>query len=132
MEVTSHWNDGGDEDVVCHFRRYDQNQDQLGLDVSSSGNSGFGSTTNNTEAVVNNSQYAYYLEVAIPGESNGHGLYDFHYATIEYEYQTSGAVGGFWISVDKFGLLVPYLISAITVILVASISVAYVKYRKKQ
>jgi len=131
-EVTSYWNDGGVEDVMCRLRRYDQIQDQIVLDISSSGNAGFGSTTNNTDAVVNNSQYAYYLEVAIPGESNGHGLYDFHYATIEYEYQTSGGVGGFWIPVDKFSLLAPYVISAITIILAVSVSVASIKYRKKQ
>ena len=42
-----------------------------------------------------------------------------------------GEVGGFWIPVDKFSLLVPYIISAITMILAVSISVAIIKYRKK-
>jgi len=41
-------------------------------------------------------------------------------------------VGGFWLPVDKFSLLAPYIISAMTIILVVSISVAYIKYRKKQ
>jgi len=40
-------------------------------------------------------------------------------------------VGGIWIPVNKISLLAPYVISTITIILVASISVAYIKYRKK-
>jgi len=42
------------------------------------------------------------------------------------------SVGGFYISVDKFSLLAPYLALVSTIILAVSISVAYIKRRKKQ
>jgi len=41
-------------------------------------------------------------------------------------------VGGISIPVDKFSVLAPYIISAITIILAVSISVAIIKHRKKQ
>jgi len=41
-------------------------------------------------------------------------------------------VGGFWIPVDKLGLLAPYIALVSTVILAVSITVAYIKHRKKQ
>jgi len=41
-------------------------------------------------------------------------------------------VGGIWIPVDKFSLLAPYIALVSTVILAVSISVAYIKHRKKQ
>jgi len=44
----------------------------------------------------------------------------------------SAGVGGFWIPVDKFSLLAPYIALVATVILAVSISVAIIKYRKKQ
>ncbi|MDH5635606.1 MAG: hypothetical protein OEY47_02950 [Candidatus Bathyarchaeota archaeon] len=44
----------------------------------------------------------------------------------------AGAVGGLWIPVDKFSLLAPYVALVSTVILAVSISVAYIKCRKKQ
>jgi len=50
---------------------------------------------------------------------------------IEYEYE-AGAVGGFWVPVDKFSLLAPYIALVSTIILAVSISGAYIKYRKKQ
>jgi len=131
-EVTSYWHDMGNEDIVCLLRRYDQTQDQIVLNVSSSGDSGLNSTTVHTDVVVDNSQYAYYFEVGIPGEQNGHGLYRFQYVIIEYEHQTGAGVGGFYIPVDKFSILAPYIAYVSTIILVVSISVAYVKYRKKQ
>jgi hypothetical protein len=40
-------------------------------------------------------------------------------------------VGGIWISVDKLGLLFPYIALVSTIILAVSISVAIIKYRKK-
>jgi len=43
----------------------------------------------------------------------------------------SQAVGGFWIPVDKFSLLAPYIALVATIILAVSISVAYIKIRKK-
>ena len=42
------------------------------------------------------------------------------------------AVGGLYIPVDKLGLLAPYIALVSTIILAVSISVAYIKYRKKQ
>jgi len=51
---------------------------------------------------------------------------------IEYEYQTGEGVGGFYIPIDKFNLIAPYLALVSTIILVASISVAIIKHRKKQ
>jgi len=44
----------------------------------------------------------------------------------------SEGVGGLYIPVDKFSLLAPYIALTLTVILAVSISVAYIKYRKKQ
>jgi len=44
----------------------------------------------------------------------------------------SEAVGGFCIPVDKFSLLAPYIALVSTIILAVSISVAYIKYKKKQ
>jgi len=44
----------------------------------------------------------------------------------------SEGVGGFWIPVDKFSLVAPYIALVSTIILAVSISVAYIKYRKKQ
>jgi hypothetical protein len=41
-------------------------------------------------------------------------------------------VGGIWVPVDKLALLAPYLALIATIVFAASISVAYVKYRKKQ
>jgi len=41
-------------------------------------------------------------------------------------------VGGVWIPVDKFSLLTPYIAMISTIILAVSISVAYIKIRKKQ
>jgi hypothetical protein len=40
-------------------------------------------------------------------------------------------VGGFWIPVDKLGLLAPYIALIATIIVAVSISVAYIKHRKK-
>jgi len=47
-------------------------------------------------------------------------------------YQYEEPVGGIWISVDKFNLLAPYIALVSTIILAVSISVAYIKIRKKQ
>jgi len=44
----------------------------------------------------------------------------------------SSVVGGIPIPVDKFSQLAPYLALGSTIILAVSISVAYIKYRKKQ
>jgi len=52
---------------------------------------------------------------------------------IEYEYQSgTQGVGGFYIPIDKITLVAPYLALLLTVILVASISVAIIKYKKQQ
>jgi len=48
------------------------------------------------------------------------------------KYSAPESVGGLTIPVGKLGLLAPYIISTMTIILAVSISVAYVKYRKKQ
>jgi hypothetical protein len=40
-------------------------------------------------------------------------------------------VGGIWISVDKLGLLLPYIALVSTIILAVSISVAYIRHKKK-
>lgn len=89
-KVTSYWWDMGDENIVCRLKRYNQTQNQEMAQIWSSGDPGHGSSHDDTIALatVDNSQYAYYLEVGIPGEQNGHGLYYFKYATIEYEYLT--------------------------------------------
>jgi len=42
------------------------------------------------------------------------------------------AVGGLWIPVDKLSLLTPYIALVSTIILAISMSVAYIKIRKKQ
>jgi len=44
----------------------------------------------------------------------------------------AGAVGGLYIPVDKFSLLAPYIALVSTIIIAVSMSVAYIKYRKKQ
>jgi len=49
-----------------------------------------------------------------------------------WKIQPSYGVGGLWIPVDKFSLLAPYIALVSTIILAVSISVAYIKYRKKQ
>jgi hypothetical protein len=51
-----------------------------------------------------------------------------------YEYTTiyPSSVGGIRVPVDKLGLLAPYLALVATMILAVSISVAIIKYRKKQ
>ncbi len=89
-KVTSYWWDMGNENIVCRLKRYNQTQNQEMAEIWSSGDPGHGSSHDDTIALatVDNSQYAYYLEVGIPGEQNGHGLYYFKYAIIEYEYLT--------------------------------------------
>jgi len=48
------------------------------------------------------------------------------------EPQPGEPVGGIWTAVDKFSLLAPYIAYVATVILAVSISIAVIKYRKKQ
>ena len=86
--VTFYWLDQGDENMVCRLWRYNQTHNQEMAEMWSSGNPGYGSGSNDAVAfaTVDDRQYAYYLEVGIPGESNGHGAYHFQYAVIEYEY----------------------------------------------
>lgn len=86
--VTFYWWDQGNENMVCRLWRYNQTHNQEMAEMWSSGNPGYGSSQNDAVAfaTVDNSQYAYFLEVGIPGESNGHGAYHFQYAVIEYEY----------------------------------------------
>jgi len=44
----------------------------------------------------------------------------------------SQAVGGFWIPVDKLGLLAPYIGLASTILVAAAATAIYVKHRKKK
>jgi len=46
--------------------------------------------------------------------------------------QLSQGVGGLYVPVDKFSLLSPYIALVSTIILAVSISLAYIKHRKKQ
>jgi len=48
-----------------------------------------------------------------------------------YKVELPSGVGGFTIPIDKFNLMAPYLALVATIILAVSISVAYIKYRKK-
>lgn len=41
-------------------------------------------------------------------------------------------VGGIWIPVDKLSLLAPYIGLTLTIIIATAVTVAYIKYRKKQ
>lgn len=49
-----------------------------------------------------------------------------------YTYARGHPVGGIYVPIDKLALLVPYIALAATIILAVSISVAIIKYRKKQ
>lgn len=131
--VTFYWFDGGDSVIYCNMYRNYPGIHQLMAANFSTGSGGEGSNYDDSidYATVDNHQYAYFLYIEIPESPPTHDHYKFRYAVIEYELPSAG-VGGYWIPVDKFGLLAPYIISAITVILAVSISIAYLKYRKKQ
>jgi len=81
-------------------------------------------------------------EFATDSEINGEPFYTDNESTLPSYYEVvwimrvkhsaPESVGGFHIPVDKFSLLAPYVILAITLILAVSISAAYIKTRKKQ
>jgi len=99
-------------------------------DEISSSDGGVGSSYDDTInfATIDNSQCAYYLLVQF---TRGYPeVYYLKAVFIEYTLP-SQAVGGFWIPVDKFSLLAPYIALVATIILAVSISVAYIKIRKK-
>ena len=80
-------------------------------------------------ATVNNANCAYSVELDLPVNTTDLCLY---MVILEYEYVASQGVGGFTVPIDKFSLLAPYIALVSTITLAVSISVAYVKYRKKQ
>ena len=47
------------------------------------------------------------------------------------ELPSEGSVGGFWIPVDKFRLVAPYLAAFIIAIVAVSTALAYIKNRRK-
>jgi len=131
-KVTFYWYDGGAD--ILSFDMFKQNLTHSYLMAfnASSGAAGKGSCYDNTieNAIVDNSRYVYFFRVMIP-PSVSHTDYIFYYAIIEYTLPSEGAVGGFWVPVDKFSLLAPYIALLSTIIVALSISVAYIKYRKK-
>lgn len=134
MNVTFFWRDKDTSLIWFDLIRYNETDWRVIANIGSTGNAsvewGYSYNDNITDATIDNSQYAYYMRVAIPS-SVSHLDYQFRYAIIEYTLQ-SQAVGGFWIPVDKLGLLAPYVALVSTIILAVSISVAILKYRKKQ
>jgi hypothetical protein len=132
--VTFFWRDKDTSLIWFDLIRYNETDWRVIANIGSTGNAsvewGYSYNDNITDATIDNSQYAYYMRVAIPS-SVSHLDYQFRYAIIEYTLP-SQAVGGFWIPIDKLGLLAPYLALVSTIILAVSISVAYIKYRKKQ
>jgi hypothetical protein len=131
--MTVYWYDPEMDSIEVRLYRYDPQTRELMTHSESTGYGGDGFSFNDTinHAIVGNSQYSYYLEVRIPlNMFDPYDFYAFKYAVIEY-ILPSQAVGGYWIPVNKFSLLAPYLALAATIILAASISVAYIKYRKK-
>jgi len=133
-KLTYYWYDNGTYSVsLMLLRRNNTLTGQTMAFVTSSGDTGYGSSYDDTilNATVDNSRYAYYLVAIIPASAS-HNDYLFNYAVIEYTLPSEGAVGGMLIPVDKLSLLVPYIALVSTIILAVSISVAYIKYRKKQ
>jgi len=133
-KLTCYWYDyNATYDVYMCLRRYNMSYyaEYLAAMVST-GQAGDGSSYDNTidYATVDNSHYAYIMEVIIWPTPDGNNL-KFKYAVIEYTLP-SGAVGGLYFPVDKFSLLAPYITLVSTIILAVSITGAYIKYRKKQ
>ena len=129
-KVTVYWYDGGAGNVWCELRRFNSTDYKvMAGNMESSGAPGLGSSHDDTiaYATIDNSRYAYFLEVRITGQPN----YGFKYAVVEHTLP-SVPVGGLYIPVDKFSLLAPYIALVSTIILAVSISVAYIKIRKKQ
>jgi len=131
-KVTFYWYDIGTGDILLYLYRYNEAGNLEMAYMASSGTPGIGSSYDKTidYATVDNSRYAYYLEVYIPASAT-HTDYLYYHAVIEYTLP-SGAVGGLYIPVDKFSLLAPYITLTLTMILAISITGAYIKYRKKQ
>ena len=80
-------------------------------------------------ATVDNAHCAYSVLLDLPVNTEDLCLF---MVILEYEYVASQGVGGFTIPVEKLGLLAPYIALVSTIILAVSISVAYIKHRKKQ
>jgi len=64
--------------------------------------------------------------------------YQYHFVSEKHQIsagliiENEQPVGGIFIPVDKFSLLAPYIALVSTIILAVSITVAYIKHRKKQ
>ena len=134
-KLTCYWYDAGSNDIGMVLQRYNMSHyfTQTLATTISQGNAGDGSSYDDTIdfATVDNSHYAYIMGMTLYNSPGG-SYYLFKYAVIEYSLPSGGAVGGMWIPVDKFSLLAPYIALVSTIILAISISVAYIKYRKKQ
>lgn len=130
--MTSYWYDAGPMHIRCDLCGYSQSHIRYMAWASSSGNTGLGSSYDDTinYATIDNSQYAYLLWLELPERTTNN--YYFDYAVIEYTLPVAGAVGGMWIPVDKFSLLAPYIALVATIVLAISTSLAYIKIRKKQ
>jgi len=88
--VTFYWYDSGAYSMMFELLRYNQTHNpQTMAWTTSPGEPGNGYSYDDTiaYATVDNSRYAYYLEVSIPN-STSHTDYYFRYAIIEYEYPT--------------------------------------------
>ena len=135
MNVTLYWRDLGAEDLMILLCRSNGTYAHAIAESNSSGDAGWGSSYFDTIEynTVDNSQYAYALYVSLPRSTwFVSPEYMFLHAIFEYTLPAEAAVGGLWIPVDKFSLLAPYIALVSTIILAVSMSVAYIKYRKRQ
>jgi hypothetical protein len=85
--ITVYWRDVGTQAVMTRLRRHNLSNFQEMAYVESTGDTGFGSSYDDTidYQTIDNSQYYYYLDTGIP-PSSGHLDYQYYYAVIEYEY----------------------------------------------
>jgi len=132
MNLTSYWyDDSATNNVVCGIWRFNQTDTNTVTvasgDVSDAPGLGSYHATTMFYPTVDNNNYTYFMFVYLPAP---YANYYFQYAIVEYTLP-SGGVGGFWIPVDKFSLLAPYIALVATVILAVSITVAIIKHRKK-
>ena len=81
-----------------------------------------------SDAKIDNENCIYTIRVYFT--TTGSSL-QYFWGMIEYEYETA-SVGGFYIPIDKLGLLAPYIALVSIIILAVSITVAHIKIRKKQ
>lgn len=85
--ITVYWRDVGTQAVMTKLRRHNLSHFHEMAYVESTGDTGFGSSYDDTidYETIDNSQYYYYLDAGIP-PSAGHLDYQYYYAVIEYEY----------------------------------------------